>query len=127
MLQNFMLVFKKINKMKCVSIILCTSELPYIVLLQCFFFSEGGMSATRGNSNTALKNGTDKLTISSELLLKIDALVLNGVIGSTEAAALRRLIIDSRGSLADDLHDMAFENDAELLVELRHFSKTCKE
>lgn len=113
--------------MKCVSLILCTSELPYIVLFRMLFFSEEGMSAAKGNSNTALKNGTDKLTISSELLLKIDALVLNGVIGSTEAAALRRLIIDSRGSLADDLYDMTFENDAELLVELRHFSKISKE
>lgn len=72
-------------------------------------------------------NGTDKLTIGSELLLRIDALVLNGVIGSTEASALRKLIIDSRVSSADDLYDMTFENDAEFLAELRRFLKTSKE
>lgn len=71
-------------------------------------------------------NKTDKLTISSELLLRIDALVLNGVIGSTEASDLRRLVIDSRVGLADDIHDIILKNDAEFLAELRCFSKTTK-
>lgn len=68
----------------------------------------------------------DKLTISSELLLRIDALVLNGVIGSMEASDLRRLIIDSGGSLSDDLYDIILKNDAEFLAELHHFSKASK-
>ncbi|KAG8384202.1 hypothetical protein BUALT_Bualt04G0093500 [Buddleja alternifolia] len=68
----------------------------------------------------------DKLSISSELLLRIDSLVLNGVIGSAEASDLRRLVVDSRGSLSDDLYDNVFKNDAELLAELRHFSKKSK-
>ncbi|KAH6759912.1 UDP-Glycosyltransferase superfamily protein [Perilla frutescens var. frutescens] len=68
----------------------------------------------------------DKLTISSDILLRIDALVLNGMIGSTEASALRRLVIDSRGSLADDLYEIIIKNDAEFLAELRRFSKTSK-
>ncbi|KAG6392549.1 hypothetical protein SASPL_146773 [Salvia splendens] len=75
------------------------------------------------NQATARK---DKLTISSELLLRIDALVLNGVIGSTEASDLRRLVIDSRVGLADDIHDIILMNDAEFLAELRRFSKTIK-
>lgn len=90
-------------------------------------FSEAGMRGTRGNSNIALNNGTDKLTISSELLLRIDTLVLNGMISSTEASALRKVIIDSRVSSADDLYDMTFENDAEFMAELRRFSKASKE
>ncbi|XP_047967396.1 probable starch synthase 4, chloroplastic/amyloplastic isoform X3 [Salvia hispanica] len=75
------------------------------------------------NQATARK---DKLMISSELLLRIDALVLNGVIGSTEASDLRRLVIDSRVGLADDIHDIILMNDAEFLAELRRFSKTTK-
>ncbi|KAK6151094.1 hypothetical protein DH2020_016026 [Rehmannia glutinosa] len=69
----------------------------------------------------------DKITISSELLLRIDSLVLNGVIGSTEACDLRRLVIDSRGSFTDDLYDIICKNDAEFLAELRHFSKKSKQ
>lgn len=64
--------------------------------------------------------------ISSELLLRIDALVINGVIGSTEASALRRLVIDSRVGFTDDVYDIILKNDAEFLAELRHFSKTTK-
>ncbi|XP_042045450.1 probable starch synthase 4, chloroplastic/amyloplastic [Salvia splendens] len=75
------------------------------------------------NQATARK---DKLTICSELLLRIDALVLNGVIGSTEASDLRGLVIDSRVGLADDIHDIILKNDAEFLAELRRFSKTTK-
>ncbi|KAK4416389.1 putative starch synthase 4, chloroplastic/amyloplastic [Sesamum alatum] len=68
----------------------------------------------------------DKFTISSELLLRIDSLVLNGVISSMEASDLRRLMIDTRGSSADDLYGLNCKNDAEFLAELRHFSKNSK-
>ncbi|PIN16460.1 hypothetical protein CDL12_10883 [Handroanthus impetiginosus] len=69
----------------------------------------------------------DKLTISSGLLLRIDSLILNGVIGSTEASDLRRLVLDSRGGLHDDLYDIVCKNDAEFLAELRHFLKQSKQ
>lgn len=72
------------------------------------------------------QNKTDKFMISSELLLRIDALVLNGLIGSTEASALRRIVIDSRVGLADDIYDIILKNDAEFLAELRRFSETTK-
>ncbi|KAL0377970.1 UNVERIFIED_CONTAM: putative starch synthase 4, chloroplastic/amyloplastic [Sesamum radiatum] len=69
---------------------------------------------------------SDEFTISSELLLRIDSLVLNGVISSMEASDLRRLIIDARGSSADDLYGLNCKNDAEFLAELHHFSKNSK-
>ncbi|KAL3813735.1 hypothetical protein ACJIZ3_015003 [Penstemon smallii] len=64
----------------------------------------------------------DKLAICSELLLRLDSLVLNGIIGSTEASDLRRLVMDSRSSY-DDFYETISKNDAELLAELRHLSK----
>ncbi|CAA0817240.1 UDP-Glycosyltransferase superfamily protein [Striga hermonthica] len=70
--------------------------------------------------NTTVKR--DKLTMSSEVLLRIDSLVLNGIIGHTEASGLRRLVMSSRGSLADDLYDIICKNDADFFAELRHFS-----
>ncbi|GER28218.1 starch synthase V [Striga asiatica] len=70
--------------------------------------------------NTIVKR--DKLTMSSELLLRIDSLVLNGIIGHREASDLRRLVMSSRGCLVDDLYDIICKNDAEFLAELRHFS-----
>lgn len=69
---------------------------------------------------------TDSFSISSELLLRIDSLVLTGMIGSNEASDLRRLVMNSRGSLSDDLYDIVTMNDAELLAELRHFSQKRK-
>ncbi|GFQ00427.1 probable starch synthase 4 chloroplastic/amyloplastic, partial [Phtheirospermum japonicum] len=74
--------------------------------------------------NEEARKQTDKLTISSELFLRIDSLVLNGVIGSMEASDLRSLVINSRRSLAaDGLYEIICKNDAEFLAELRHFSK----
>lgn len=68
----------------------------------------------------------DSFSISSELLLRIDSLVLTGMIGSNEASDLRRLVMNSRGSLSDDLCDIVTMNDAELLAELCHFSQKSK-
>ncbi|XP_051127423.1 uncharacterized protein LOC127248907 isoform X2 [Andrographis paniculata] len=67
--------------------------------------------------------GKDKFAITAELLLRIDSLVLNGVIGNVEASDFRRLVTDSRGSVAGDLYEIISKNDAEFLAELRHFSK----
>ncbi|XP_022894653.1 glycogen synthase isoform X1 [Olea europaea var. sylvestris] len=64
----------------------------------------------------------DKLAISSELLLKIDSMVLTGIIGGREASDFRKLIMDSRGGVTDDLYDTIYKKDAELLAKLRHFS-----
>ncbi|CAI9777718.1 unnamed protein product [Fraxinus pennsylvanica] len=64
----------------------------------------------------------DKLAISSELLLRIDSMVLTGIIGGREASDFRKLLMDSRGGVADDFYDTIYKNDAELLAKLRHFS-----
>ncbi|XP_073283342.1 probable starch synthase 4, chloroplastic/amyloplastic isoform X3 [Primulina huaijiensis] len=68
----------------------------------------------------------DNFSTSSELLLRIDSLVLTGMIGSKEALDLRRLVMYSRGSLVDDLYDILSMTDTELLAELRHFSQKSK-
>lgn len=64
----------------------------------------------------------DKLAISSELLLRIDSMVLTGIIGGREASHFRKLLMDSRGGVADDFYDTIYKKDAELLAKLRHFS-----
>ncbi|KAL2527877.1 putative starch synthase 4 [Forsythia ovata] len=64
----------------------------------------------------------DKLATSSELLLRIDSMVLTGIIGGREASDFRKLVMDSRGGVADDFYDAIYKKDAELLAELHHFS-----
>ncbi|KAF7129122.1 hypothetical protein RHSIM_Rhsim10G0085600 [Rhododendron simsii] len=68
----------------------------------------------------------DRVFIKSDLLLRIDSMVLTGMISTGEAAGLRMMILDSKVSVADDFSDIHHKNDAELLAELRHFSDKCK-
>ncbi|KAI8534655.1 hypothetical protein RHMOL_Rhmol10G0106900 [Rhododendron molle] len=70
--------------------------------------------------------GKDRVFIKSDLLLRIDSMVLTGMISTGEAAGLRMMILDSKVSVADDFSDIHHKNDAELLAELRHFSDKCK-
>uniref|UniRef100_A0A5B7BHB6 starch synthase n=1 Tax=Davidia involucrata TaxID=16924 RepID=A0A5B7BHB6_DAVIN len=70
--------------------------------------------------------GKDKLSISWELLLRIDSMVLTGMIGTGEASDLRRLVMDPKVSVADDLSGILHSRDAELLAELRNFSNRSK-
>ncbi|KAG5528211.1 hypothetical protein RHGRI_028972 [Rhododendron griersonianum] len=70
--------------------------------------------------------GKDRLFIKSDLLPRIDSMVLTGMISTGEAAGLRMMILDSKVSVADDFSDIHHKNDAELLAELRHFSDKCK-
>ncbi|KAA8531495.1 hypothetical protein F0562_006152 [Nyssa sinensis] len=70
--------------------------------------------------------GKDKLSISWELLLRIDSMVLTGMIGTGEASDLRRLVMDSKVSVADDFSGILHKRDAELLAELRSFSNRGK-
>ncbi|KAJ8567394.1 hypothetical protein K7X08_019602 [Anisodus acutangulus] len=64
----------------------------------------------------------DKLSISAELLLRIDSMVLTSLIGSKEASEFRRLVMDSKVSIADNFSEIMHKKDTELLIELRHFS-----
>ncbi|KAL3526942.1 hypothetical protein ACH5RR_011598 [Cinchona calisaya] len=72
------------------------------------------------------KREIDKLAISSELLLRIDSMVLSGMIADSEASDLRRLVMDSRISVVDSFFEIMHKKDSELLIELRHFSHFSK-
>ncbi|XP_027770804.1 probable starch synthase 4, chloroplastic/amyloplastic isoform X3 [Solanum pennellii] len=69
------------------------------------------------------RKGCDKFSISAELLLRIDSMVLTSLIGSKEASEFRRLVMDSIGSIADYFSQIMHKQDTELLVELRHFPR----
>ncbi|XP_009791048.1 probable starch synthase 4, chloroplastic/amyloplastic isoform X1 [Nicotiana sylvestris] len=64
----------------------------------------------------------DKFSISAELLLRIDSMVLSSLIDSKEASDFRRLVMDSKVSIVDYFSDIMHKQDTRLLVELRHFS-----
>ncbi|XP_006357749.1 starch synthase V precursor isoform X1 [Solanum tuberosum] len=69
------------------------------------------------------RKGCDKFSLSAELLLRIDSMVLTSLIGSKEASEFRWLVMDSIGSIADYFSEKMHKQDTELLVELRHFPR----
>ncbi|KAF4349892.1 hypothetical protein F8388_005123 [Cannabis sativa] len=64
----------------------------------------------------------DKLSYCWEMLLRIDSMVLTGMISTDEASDLRRLIMDHKESIDDLLVDTLQKKDVEFLAALRHFS-----
>ncbi|NP_001290013.1 probable starch synthase 4, chloroplastic/amyloplastic [Vitis vinifera] len=66
--------------------------------------------------------GKDKLSILWDLLLRIDSMVLKGMIDTGEASDFRRLVMNSNAIVADVFFDIMQRKDVELLAELRHFS-----
>lgn len=68
----------------------------------------------------------DPSSISSELLLRIDSMVLTGILDTREASGFRGLLTDTKLSVADYLSNMMSKSDAEVLAELRHFSNKRK-
>lgn len=70
--------------------------------------------------------GKDKLSLCWELLLRIDSMLLTGMISTGEASDLRRLIMDHKVIVADVFNEILLKKDAELLAELRHFSDRSK-
>ncbi|XP_027908570.1 probable starch synthase 4, chloroplastic/amyloplastic isoform X1 [Vigna unguiculata] len=66
--------------------------------------------------------GKDNLSTCSELLLRIDAMVLSSMISPGEASELRGLVINHKVSLADVFNVISRKKDPELLGQLRHFS-----
>ncbi|XP_062100998.1 probable starch synthase 4, chloroplastic/amyloplastic [Humulus lupulus] len=64
----------------------------------------------------------DKLSFCWEMLLRIDSMVLTGMISTDEASDLRRLIMDHKESIVDVLTDTLQKKDVEFLAALRHFS-----
>ncbi|KAD3640847.1 hypothetical protein E3N88_30070 [Mikania micrantha] len=63
----------------------------------------------------------DPFSVSSELLLRIDSMVLTGILSSSEASEFRSLIITTP-NVADYFADIISNDDAEILAQLRHFS-----
>ncbi|XP_026665524.2 probable starch synthase 4, chloroplastic/amyloplastic isoform X3 [Phoenix dactylifera] len=59
----------------------------------------------------------------SELLLRIDSMVLLGMIGTSEASDIRKKVMDRKDNIPDVFHDIQQKTDMELLSELRQFSE----
>lgn len=57
-----------------------------------------------------------------ELLLRIDSMVLTGLIDSAEASGMRKAVMGNKFSVALVFFDIRQKTDAELLAQLRHFS-----
>lgn len=64
---------------------------------------------------------SDRLSMFWELLLRIDSMVLMGMVTIGEASNLRRLVMDHKVSVAEVFNDTLQKSDAEILAELRHF------
>ncbi|GMN34133.1 hypothetical protein TIFTF001_004518 [Ficus carica] len=64
----------------------------------------------------------DKVSMCWELLLRIDSMVLTGMITTREASDLRRLIMDCRVSVDDVFTNTEEKSDVEFLAALQHFS-----
>lgn len=63
----------------------------------------------------------DKLTMFWELLLRIDSMVLTGLINKEEAYDLRRQALEQKDGIADVFPDMLMKRDAQILSELRQY------
>ncbi|XP_034220641.1 probable starch synthase 4, chloroplastic/amyloplastic isoform X2 [Prunus dulcis] len=70
---------------------------------------------------TAVAKPQDRLSMFWELLLRIDSMVLMGMVTIGEASNLRRLVMDHKVSVAEVFNDTLQKSDAEILAELRHF------
>ncbi|XP_050944766.1 probable starch synthase 4, chloroplastic/amyloplastic isoform X8 [Cucumis melo] len=68
----------------------------------------------------------DQASICWQLLLRIDSMVLTGMINSEEVSKMRRLVMDHKVSIVDAFTDILQKKDAEVLAELRQFSYRSK-
>ncbi|KHN38917.1 Glycogen synthase [Glycine soja] len=66
--------------------------------------------------------GADNLSTCSELLLRIDTMVLSSMISAGEASELRSLVMNYKVSPPDVFNIISHKKDPELLGELRRFS-----
>ncbi|KAK7307294.1 hypothetical protein VNO77_40223 [Canavalia gladiata] len=70
--------------------------------------------------------GKGNLSTCSELLLRIDSMVLSSMISPGEASELRSLVINHKLGVADFFNVISHKRDPELLDQLRHFSDGSK-
>ncbi|KAJ0726335.1 putative starch synthase, catalytic domain-containing protein [Helianthus annuus] len=68
----------------------------------------------------------DPFSIISELLLRIDSMVLTGILDTREASGFRSLVINTSLNIADYFADIISKSDAEILAQLRHVSNKTK-
>ncbi|CAN8251505.1 unnamed protein product [Cochlearia groenlandica] len=64
----------------------------------------------------------DKSSLLWELLLRIDAMVINGLINIEEASSMRKLVRDHEVNISEFPLDVLQQGDAEVLAELRRFT-----
>ncbi|XP_058080191.1 probable starch synthase 4, chloroplastic/amyloplastic isoform X2 [Magnolia sinica] len=77
-------------------------------------------------NQSVVKVKTDNQSVCCELLLRMDSMVLSGLIGTEEASDLRRMVMENKVSLGDAFCNIQQKGDTELLTELRHFSDKSK-
>ncbi|KFK28237.1 hypothetical protein AALP_AA8G490200 [Arabis alpina] len=63
----------------------------------------------------------DKSSLFWELLLRIDSMVINGLIGIEEASSMRKLVREHEVNISEFPLDVLQQGDAEVLAELRRF------
>ncbi|CAF2088242.1 unnamed protein product, partial [Brassica napus] len=63
----------------------------------------------------------DKSSILWELLLRVDSMVLNGLIGTEEASSMRQLVREHEANISEFPLDVLQQGDAQVLAELRRF------
>ncbi|KAJ4833324.1 hypothetical protein Tsubulata_000539 [Turnera subulata] len=77
-------------------------------------------------SNFSLLLNPEKLSLRWELLLRIDSMVLTGMINTAEASGFRKMVVNDKHTVPDIFFGIMQKSDAELLAELRHFSDGSK-
>ncbi|KAM0057773.1 putative starch synthase, catalytic domain-containing protein [Helianthus debilis subsp. tardiflorus] len=68
----------------------------------------------------------DPFSIISELQLRIDSMVLTGILDTREASGFRSVVINTSLNVADYFADIISKSDAEILAQLCHFSNKTK-
>lgn len=67
-------------------------------------------------------NKADKSSLLWELLLRIDSMVINGLIGTEEASSIRQLVREHEANISEFPLDVLQQgDDAQVLAELRRF------
>lgn len=92
--------------------------------MDTFFFITNPRSNIVSDANLSFLYflSADPFSIRSELFLRIDSMVLTDIIDTKEAYDFRSLLTDSKLRVADYFSDIMCESDAEILLQLRHFS-----
>lgn len=72
-------------------------------------------------SSLTVTKKADKSSLLWELLLRIDSMVINGLIGVQEASSMRNLVRERQVNISEFPIHVLQQGDAEVLAELRRF------